>query len=82
MAVFTMTVYITIYDIQNYYSKSYYLQVQDYKSEILIIYCKSVYRRNARGRSPELLFEKYYCILQKCVTGKVYLPYAGSTLQV
>jgi len=37
MAVFTMTVYITIYDIQNYYSKSYYLQVQDYKSEKLLI---------------------------------------------
>ena len=81
MAVFTMTVYITIYDIQNYYSKCYYLQVQDYKSINIIIYCKSVYRRNASGRPQELLFEKLLYIA-KCVTGQVYLPYAGSTLQV
>ena len=51
------------------------------ESEILLIYCKSVYRRNASGRPQELLFEKLLYIA-KCVTGQVYLPYAGSTLQV
>ena len=70
MAVFTMTVYITIYDIQITIQKVITYRCKVMESEILLIYCKRVYRRNASGRSQELLFEKYYCILQNVLQEK------------
>ena len=68
MAVFTMTVYITIYDIQ--ITLQNVITCRCKITKVLIIYCKSVYRRNASGRAQELLFEKYYCILQNVLQEK------------